>query len=99
MLVHVRDGRVDKVEGDPHFVNQGTLCAKGIATVRNLYHAERLDYPLMRTRPKGDPDPGWVRISWDEALERIVTKLKQIQAEYGGQLDRRWPGHRPLHGG
>jgi anaerobic selenocysteine-containing dehydrogenase len=84
MLVHVRDGHVDKVEGDPHFVNQGTLCAKGIATVRNLYHPERLAYPLMRTRPKGDPDPGWVRISWDEALDRIVTKLKQIQAEYGG---------------
>jgi anaerobic selenocysteine-containing dehydrogenase len=83
MLVHVRDGQVVKVEGDPAFVNQGALCAKGIATVRNLYHPERLNYPLMRTRPKGDPDPGWVRISWDEALDRTVTRLKQIQAEYG----------------
>ncbi len=84
MLVHVHDGHVVKVEGDPRSVNQGTLCARGLATVRNLYHPERLDYPLMRTRPKGDPDPGWVRISWDEALDRIATRLKEIQAEYGG---------------
>jgi anaerobic selenocysteine-containing dehydrogenase len=83
MLVHLRDGKVVKVEGDPKSVNQGALCAKGLASLRNLYHAERLNFPLMRTRPKGDADPGWVRISWDEALERIATKLKQIAAEYG----------------
>jgi anaerobic selenocysteine-containing dehydrogenase len=85
MLVHIRDGKVLKLEGDPTFVNQGALCAKGLASVRNLYHPERLNFPLMRTRPKGDPDPGWVRISWDEALARITTKLKQIQAEHGPQ--------------
>ncbi len=83
MLVHVRDGWVVKLEGDPQAVNRGTLCAKGLSTLRNLYHPERLDYPLMRTRPKGDPDPGWVRISWDEALDRIVTRLREIKEEYG----------------
>jgi len=84
MLVHMEDGTVVRVEGDPESINKGTLCARGLATVRNLYHQERLDYPLMRTRPKGDLDPGWVRISWEEALERIVAKLKEIQAEHGG---------------
>lgn len=85
LLVHVQGGQVVKVEGDPKFVNQGALCAKGVATVRNLYHPERLNYPLLRTRPKGDPDPGWVRISWDEALDRIVAKLTEIKAKYGGR--------------
>ena len=84
MLVHVRDGKVVKLEGDPKFVNQGALCAKGLASLRNLYHPERLNFPLLRTRPKGDPDPGWVRISWDEALDRIATRLKEIAAEFGG---------------
>jgi len=85
MLVHVRDGKVVKLEGDPHYVNQGALCAKGLATLRNLYHPERLDYPLMRTRTKGDADPGWVRISWDEALDRIVTRLTEIRAQHGAR--------------
>jgi anaerobic selenocysteine-containing dehydrogenase len=85
MLIHIRDGRVVDLEGDPQFVNQGTLCAKGLANLHNLYHPERLNYPLMRTRPKGDADPGWVRITWDEALDRIVAKLKEIQAQYGGR--------------
>jgi anaerobic selenocysteine-containing dehydrogenase len=84
MLVHVRDGKVVKLEGDPNFVNQGALCAKGLASLRNLYHPERLNFPLLRTRPKGDPDPGWVRISWEEALDRIATRLKEIAAEFGG---------------
>lgn len=83
MLVHVRDGRVERLEGDPHYVNQGALCAKGLATLRNLYHPERLNQPLLRTRPKGDPDPGWVRITWEEALDRIVARLTEIRARHG----------------
>lgn len=83
MLVHVSSGKIIRLEGDPDFVNRGALCAKGLATLRNLYHPERLNFPLLRTRPKGNPDPGWVRISWDEALDRIVAKLTQIKSEYG----------------
>jgi len=83
VLVHVRHGKVVKVEGDPNYVNQGALCPKGLAAMRNLYHRERLNYPLTRTRPKGEADPGWVRITWEEALDRIVAKLRQVKAEYG----------------
>lgn len=83
MLVYLRDGLVVKVEGDPQSINRGSLCVKGLASVRNLYHPERLDFPLMRTRPKGDPDPGWVRITWDEALERIATRLREVESEFG----------------
>lgn len=56
---------------------------KGQATVRNLYSPERLNYPMKRIRPKGDTDPGWVRISWEEALTTIAATLKQIKSKCG----------------
>ena len=36
--------------------------------------------PLKRTRPKGDPDPGWQRISWDEALDLTAASLRRLAA-------------------
>ena len=83
MLNHIRDGRVIKVEGSQESFNQGALCAKGQSTVINLYHPERLNYPLKRTHPKGDPDPGWVRISWDEAIDTITNKIAEVIEKYG----------------
>ena len=83
MLVHVRNGSVVKVGGNPNAPNRGALCAKGQASIRNLYSSERLNYPMKRTRPKGDPDPGWVRISWEEALTTIATTLNSIRERHG----------------
>jgi anaerobic selenocysteine-containing dehydrogenase len=40
-------------------------------------------HPLKRTRPKGDSDPGWQRISWEEALETTAAHLSKIAKEYG----------------
>ena len=50
---------------------------KGRAAPELVYHRDRLLYPLKRTRPKGDPDPGWQRISWDEALELTAARLRK----------------------
>lgn len=84
--VEVREGRVVKVLGMPeHPTTQGTLCPRGLAMKQFVYAADRLKYPLKRTRPKGDPDPGWVRISWDEAMDTIVNKLKEIKEKYGAE--------------
>lgn len=83
MLVHVRDGRVVKVEGDPNGPNRGALCAKGQSTVKNLYSPERLNYAFKRTRPKGEADPGWVRISWEEALAMIAANVVTVRKKYG----------------
>ena len=57
------------LEPDPAHPTGQALCAKGRAAPELVYHPERLTHPLRRTRPKGDPDPGWERIGWDEALE------------------------------
>ena len=38
---------------------------------------------MKRTAPKGAADPGWVRITWDEAIKTIATKLTAIRSQYG----------------
>ena len=86
VLAHVRDGRLVKVEGDPdHPISRGVMCSKGLAATQILYHRDRLNYPLKRTRPKGDADPGWQRITWDEALDTIATKLLEIKNTDGAE--------------
>ncbi len=78
----LRGGRIVRVEswrGFPH----GPLCSKGFATLQRQYHPQRLGYPLKRTKPKGSPDPGWVRISWEEAYDVIVSKMREVRDKHG----------------
>ncbi len=83
--VTVKNGRAVKIEGDSDaFQSRGNCCAKSMASLQAAYHPQRIKYPLKRTRPKGE-DPGWVRISWDEALKTTAEKLKEIQSKYGGK--------------
>src|SRR5512146_419704 len=79
----MEDGRFVALEPDPTHPTGKALCAKGRAAPELVYHPDRLLYPMKRTKPKGDLDPGWQRISWDEALETIATRLKQIAAQQG----------------
>lgn len=79
----VENGRFVALEPDPTHPTGKALCAKGRAAPELVYHRDRLLYPVKRTRPKGDPDPGWQRISWDEALELTAAKLRQIADESG----------------
>ncbi len=79
----VEDGRFVALEPDPSHPTGRALCAKGRAAPELVYHPDRLHHPLMRTRPKGDPDPGWQRISWDEALTLIAANLRRLADESG----------------
>lgn len=84
VVAHVRDGYLVKVEGDPDsLVNGGTLCPKGLAAKQEIYHPDRLKHPMKRSRPKGADDPGWVRISWDEALDTTAKKMREVKERYG----------------
>jgi anaerobic selenocysteine-containing dehydrogenase len=74
----VEDGRFVALEPDPAHPTGRALCAKGRAAPELVYHPDRLLHPLKRTRPKGDPDPGWERIGWDEALETTAARLQAI---------------------
>ncbi|MGE5224402.1 MAG: molybdopterin-dependent oxidoreductase, partial [Omnitrophica WOR_2 bacterium] len=79
----VENGRFVALEPDPSHPTGKALCAKGRAAPELVYHPDRLLYPLKRTRSKGDPDPGWQRISWDEALNLTAASLRKIAAEQG----------------
>jgi anaerobic selenocysteine-containing dehydrogenase len=63
----------------------GAVCAKGRAAPEIHDHPNRVNYPLRRTRPKTDPDPGWARCSWDEALDLIAAKLREVRETSGAQ--------------
>ena len=81
----VDDGRFVALEPDPSHPTGQALCAKGRAAPELVYHPERLLYPLKRTRPKNDPDPGWQRIGWNEALDITATKLRDIRDRHGAE--------------
>jgi len=84
-------GRATKVQGDPsHPVTRGFLCGKVARYLDRVYSPERLLYPMRRKAgvakgplPKGREAESFERISWDEALELVVAKLKAIAAEHG----------------
>lgn len=61
------------------------LCNKALATLQRLYNPNRLIYPMKRTNPKGSADPGFVRISWQEALATIAANMKKIRDQYGAE--------------
>ena len=79
----VQDGRLVGIEPDPSHPTGKALCAKGRASPELVEATDRLLYPMRRTRPKGDPDPGWQRITWDEALDETATAMRRIAAEGG----------------
>jgi len=84
VIAHVKDGHLIKVEGDPDTLNNGgTLCPKGLSAKQEIYHPDRLKYPMKRSKPKTAADPGWVRISWDEALDTIAARMKEIRDHDG----------------
>ena len=61
------------IEGDPdHPVNRGTLCPKGAGLLDFVHSPNRLKYPEYRA-PGSDK---FVRISWDDAFDRIARLMK-----------------------
>lgn len=77
--VKVVDGVVTEIKGDPNApTNQGRLCPRGLSVPGGLYHPYRVKKPLKRTNPEKslDVDPGWVEITWDEAMEITTEKLR-----------------------
>jgi len=82
--VHRVNGVVIKIEGDPNCPGSlGTICARGNAGLIALYDPNRLKTPVKRTNPeKGiGVDPKWQPISWDEGLNIVAGKLKEIRKD------------------
>ena len=92
--VHIKNGKILKIEGTKgHPVNDGKLCAKGLSAIQLEYDTHRLQYPMKRVGKKGDSR--WQRISWDEAMDTIAAKLKDIIRTDGPQAIAYLKGQAP----
>jgi nitrate reductase NapA len=69
VYVGVKKGKLVAVKGDKDDWNKGFLCIKGYYLAPILYAADRAKYPLLK---KGDK---FVRISWKEAMDLMVSKF------------------------
>ena len=84
-IATVENGRFTRLDPDPAHPTGAAICAKGRAAPELVYSKDRLTRPLRRRRRKGDPDPGWEEISWDEALDEIAAAMRRIAAQHGPQ--------------
>ncbi|MEM8555468.1 MAG: molybdopterin oxidoreductase family protein [Pseudomonadota bacterium] len=78
--VHLKEGVVKYIEGNrDHPVNQGVLCAKGSAGIKQHTAPSRLRAPMRRVGPRGSNQ--FVEITWEEALQTAVDWLAPIRRE------------------
>lgn len=82
LRVHVDGNEVVKIEGDPqHPFSKGFICIKGKASLDFHTHPKRINYPLKRVGQRGEDK--WERISWQQAMDEIAGKLKDVKGKYG----------------
>ncbi len=89
IVVHTIDGTVVKIEGNPTSPGtQGRICPKGNAGIMRLYDPKRLRTPLKRSNPAKGPgeDPGWVEVGWDDVMETLVGRLREIREDDPNRL-------------
>ena len=81
--ITVENGRAIRVDGAAdHPTTRGVLCTKVARYLERTYSSERVLYPLRRTGRKGSRS--FERMSWDEALDTISTRFKEIAASADG---------------
>jgi anaerobic selenocysteine-containing dehydrogenase len=84
MTVDVEDGRAVAIGGDPdHRFTQGFLCAKVNHYLERVYSPDRVLRPLRRVGKKGEGR--FAPITWDEALDEIAARFRQVIAAHGPQ--------------
>ncbi len=76
--LHIKDGKIVKVKGiENSEPNQRRLCYKG------RFGYDFLNSPKRLTQPKIRKNGSLVESSWDEALDLIISKLKDIKQKHG----------------
>lgn len=81
VLVSVENGRITHIEGNPESATRGTMCAKGLASIQEVYNPNRIMHPMTRKGERGGGQ--WQRISWEEAIETVAGRMKESIDEHG----------------
>ena len=78
LQVTVENNRVTQLHPDKqHLTTGGFSCPKGLKQAHFYDSPDRLEYPMKRTGTR------WERVSWEQALEEIGAKVKQLRGDHG----------------
>jgi anaerobic selenocysteine-containing dehydrogenase len=87
--VEVEQGQIVEIRGNRAAPStDGYICGKVRRFDRRVYGPERVLHPLVRKGVKGRAD--FERVSWDEALDLIVTRLEEARATHGAEAVLPW---------
>ena len=76
--LNIKNDRIVKVYGvDNGSPNRGHLCVKGRFGLDFVHHQERLTTPLIKKKGR------LIEASWEEALELVAIRFKEIKDKYG----------------
>jgi predicted molibdopterin-dependent oxidoreductase YjgC len=84
MDVHVKDGHMVKVTGADAVPNDGKLCVKGRFGWSFVEHPDRLRTPLIKE------NGAFREATWDEALDLVASRLRQIRDQAGSDKIGGW---------
>ncbi len=87
-MVTVQDGKATSLRGNKEQpYTRGALCVKVNRYLEHAASPDRILHPMKRVGPKGSGQ--FERIGWDEALDILATKLREIVDVHGGEAI--WP--------
>ncbi len=82
--VGVEAGRIARIDGSRvNPLTEGYICAKVRRFGDHVYSTQRLLHPGVREGGKGEGR--FSRVSWDEALDRVVARMRTIREARGGE--------------
>ncbi|KJR40976.1 formate dehydrogenase, partial [Candidatus Magnetoovum chiemensis] len=78
----LKDGKIRYIQGNPaHPTNKGVICAKGSAGIMKQFSPARITKPLLRKPNAKRGTAQFDEISWDQAMDILVTRLRKIRGE------------------
>ena len=83
----LENNTIGAVRGADNPYTGGVVCNKVARYAERVHHPDRLLYPMLRSGPKGSGQ--FRRVTWDEALDRVVAGIRAATAEHGSQSV--WP--------
>jgi formate dehydrogenase major subunit len=83
-LVHVKDGAITNIEGDPDSpISRGRLCPKGAATFQLVTGSHR-EHQVLYRRPNGTK---WEPIPLEHAMNMVAGRVKRSRDEHWEERD------------
>jgi len=77
MTAEIVENKIVRIKPSKFSPKYLTPCRNGISFTKNLYHKDRITTPLLRTGKRGEGK--FKKISWDDAVSLIVTKLAELK--------------------